>query len=185
MTVTEQYQKDFFEMHVAWRDEYIFVADAIADCLSFKTVVDFGCGNGYLIARMAERGRDVMGIDGSEHAEEYCSGMSVVDLTKPVNLGRRRDLVICTEVAEHLDEKFADVLIDSISRAARRWVFFSAAFPGSGGYRHVNEQPKQYWLDKFTKHKLGLRQDKTDEIMKIMEPIKDIWWFKNAYVLAR
>lgn len=28
-------------------------------------------------------------------------------------------------------------------------MLFSAATPGQGGYRHVNEQPHEYWLNRF------------------------------------
>jgi hypothetical protein len=70
------------------------------------------------------------------------------DLSFPFDLGRRFDLVQCLEVAEHLPERAADGLIDSIVRHGDV-VLFSAAVPGQGGTHHVNEQPVEYWRDKF------------------------------------
>jgi 2-polyprenyl-3-methyl-5-hydroxy-6-metoxy-1,4-benzoquinol methylase len=72
-----------------------------------NTVIDVGCGVGTWLAVLAENGvADVWGIDGDyvdrallEIPEER---FLPHDLTKPVRLERRFDLVLCLEVAEHL-----------------------------------------------------------------------------------
>ncbi len=69
-------------------------------------------------------------------------------LTDPFDLGRRFDLLQSLEVAEHIDAAYADVFIDSLVRHGDV-IFFSAAVPGQGGAHHVNEQPLQYWREKF------------------------------------
>ena len=66
--------------------------------------------------------------------------MRFADLCGRLELGRY-DLVICTEVAEHLLAEHADTLIENIDRAAAEWVFFTAAALGQRGFGHVNEQP--------------------------------------------
>jgi 2-polyprenyl-3-methyl-5-hydroxy-6-metoxy-1,4-benzoquinol methylase len=77
-----------------------------------------GCGNGFIIARLAQLGKEVTGIDGSLHAiasapEELRPRLITADLTQPLRLGNY-DLVICSEVAEHLEGQHADVLVDNI-----------------------------------------------------------------------
>ncbi len=42
----------------------------------------------------------------------------------------------------------ADYLIDLLAGCSDM-CFFSAAHPGQGGTLHLNEQPREYWLDKF------------------------------------
>jgi hypothetical protein len=32
------------------------------------------------------------------------------------------------------------------------YVIMSGATPGQGGYHHVNEQPREYWIDKFAEY---------------------------------
>ncbi len=54
------------------------------------------------------------------------------------------------EVAEHLEEQFADVFIDNITKLSDV-VVFSAAIPQQGGTHHVNEQWASYWTEKFRK----------------------------------
>ena len=55
------------------------------------------------------------------------------------------------EVAEHLDNQFADILVENIIRHGDI-ILFSAAQKGQGGKFHVNEQPIFYWVEKFAKH---------------------------------
>lgn len=58
------------------------------------------------------------------------------------------DLVVCLEVAEHLDFSLADALVDKLESLGNT-ILFSAAIPGQTGENHVNEQPHSFWLDKF------------------------------------
>ena len=107
MNASAAYQRSFFEMHIPWRGEYDAIADALANRLSFSSVLDLGCGNGYLIARLEQLGKSVSGVDGSVHVlecvpTELIPRIRIIDLTTSVRLGRF-DLVICSEVAEHLD----------------------------------------------------------------------------------
>src|ERR1700716_2872296 len=118
MDISATYDRSFFEAHVPWRGEYSLIAGAIAGRLSFSSVLDLGCGNGFLIARLAALGKDSAGIDGSAHpaalaAPECAASRQVSALTRPLGRGPR-DLVICSEVAEHLEPQHADVLVDNI-----------------------------------------------------------------------
>jgi len=65
-------------------------------------------------------------------------------------LNKKFDLAISMEVAEHLDESYADIFLDNICRHSDI-VLFSAAHIGQGGDGHINEQPMTYWIEKFEK----------------------------------
>jgi hypothetical protein len=58
------------------------------------------------------------------------------------------DVVISTEVAEHLPERVADAFVDALASQGDV-IVFTAATPGQGGLDHVNEQPHSYWIAKF------------------------------------
>ncbi len=82
---------------------------------------------------------------------------------------------MCTEVAEHLPESAADTLVETIVRHAKELILFSAATPGQGGYRHINEQPHEYWEKKFLEAGWAT-------VLTIREEIKDLdvsWWLKK------
>ena len=72
------------------------------------------------------------------------------NLEDDINLNEKFDLAISMEVAEHLKESSADTFIQTLCSSANV-VLFSAAHPGQGGDGHINEQPLEYWIEKFRK----------------------------------
>lgn len=179
--ISHDYDKKFFEMHEQWKDEYELVALSILENLEFETVVDLGCGNGFILSYLEQNGKDVDGIDGSANAT--FPGVEVIDISKPICIGKY-DLVICSEVAEHIEEKYADTLIDNICNASNGLIFFSAATPGHGGHLHINEQEHEYWINKFQKR--GFIPDEEITIkMRVDLSIISIWWFPANLIMFR
>jgi SAM-dependent methyltransferase len=184
------YDRGFFEAHVPWRQEYSLIAETIVRHLTFSSALDLGCGNGFLIARLALLGKIVDGVDGSSHsielaAPEIATRIQIRDLTQPLWL-RRRDIVLCSEVGEHLDPAHADMLVDNICVNARELVFFTAATPGQGGHAHINERPHEYWIDKFRSRCFSLDAATTDTIRReLSECITTLWWFTNNAMVFR
>lgn len=117
------------------------------------SIVDFGCGSGGWLVEAGALGiADRAGVDGPwvdvETLEIDPAIFTPVDLTAPLDLGRRFDLALCLEVAEHLPESAAPVLIDTLCAHAPVLVF-SAAIPGQGGEGHVNEAWPSFWCGLF------------------------------------
>jgi len=118
-----------------------------------NSVLDVGCGRGAWLRQWAASGvSDFVGVDGDyvqvDKLPFSADHFVAADLTRPLDLGRRFDLVQCLEVAEHLPLSAADTLIDSLVHHGDA-VLFSAAVPGQGGEFHVNEQPIAFWAEKF------------------------------------
>jgi SAM-dependent methyltransferase len=118
-----------------------------------RTVIDVGCGVGTWLAVLTESGvADVWGIDG-DYVDRSLLQIPQQrflphDLTMPIHLERRFDLVLCLEVAEHLPADSAPTLIGSLVSLGPV-VLFSAAIPYQGGTHHVNEQWPEYWARHF------------------------------------
>ena len=96
----------------------------------------------------------LLGLDQQKHADKLtvaASQFRVADLNRPVDTSEKFDLVVCIEVAEHLDKAAAAPLVRTLTRTAPV-VLFSAAPPGQGGHGHVNEQPRAYWHALFAQH---------------------------------
>ena len=115
----------------------------ISDTPSIRNILDVGCGKGAWLSQWRELyTKDIQGLDGSYVDKQTLlipkDNFLDVDLTDGFQLNRKFSLVQCLEVAEHLDEKFADILIKSIISHGDI-VSFSAAQPGQGGEHHVNE----------------------------------------------
>ncbi len=128
----------------------------VAGITSIASVVDFGCGQGAWLAVWKSLGvTDIVGIDGKHVRRESLliepEQFIVRDLTLPVSLGRRFDLVQSLEVAEHLPPTAAPLLVQTLITHGDM-VLFSAAVPGQGGEHHLNEQPYEYWRTLFQAH---------------------------------
>jgi SAM-dependent methyltransferase len=129
------------------------VIERLLPHLQVTSVLDVGCGLGAWLVTWKKHGlRDVFGIDGPKTPIEMLlipsSEFLPFDLSKPINVGRKFDLVTSLEVAEHLPERSSDTLVDSLVRHADL-IIFSAAIPGQGGHYHINEKNFAYWIRKF------------------------------------
>ena len=45
-----------------------------------------------------------------------------------------------------------------------KYVFCSAAYPGQGGYHHVNEQLSEYWIQKFNEYNFTFLEEELKQI---------------------
>lgn len=120
-----------------------------------NSIIDFGCAHGGWLKAWQDNGAtDLLGLDGDYVDREKLlidnQNFIPTDLSQPIVAKKKYDLAQCVEVAEHLPESSASILIKSITSHAPV-VLFSAAPPGQGGRGHINEQPYEYWRDLFAK----------------------------------
>jgi SAM-dependent methyltransferase len=117
-----------------------------------SSVLDVGCGVGGWVGTWLDSGADAIGVDGDYvPRDQLCIPADRFidrDLSAPLELGRRFDLVTCLEVVEHLPEQAAPTIVDSLCRHADV-IAFSAAVPGQGGTGHVNERWPTFWAKLF------------------------------------
>ena len=148
------------------------------------TVLDVGCGIGAWLSVWALAGSEILGVDG-----QYLDDSKILipvdrfvsyDLTLPLNLGRRFDLVTCLEVLEHLDEQAGQRLVGSLTSHGEV-IVFSAASPGQGGTHHVNNRWPSYWARIFANY--GYR---------VIDPFRSLiwgderisWWYRQNLLVA-
>ena len=125
----------------------------ILELVKPKNVIDIGCGLGVWLYVFQEYGvSDIMGIDGDWvnknnlliQKNQFFSW----DLTNPIELDNKFDLVVSLEVGEHLPENSAEIFVESLIKLGNV-IFFSAAIPLQGGTNHMNEQWQEYWVKLF------------------------------------
>ena len=71
-------------------------------------------------------------------------GPHVIDLSEPIDLGKKFDWVLSLEVGEHLPKKFERIFIENLDRHNLRGIVLSWDLKGQGGYGHFNEQSNEY-----------------------------------------
>ena len=148
------YSSEFFDyIDAGSRASAGIVARLLLREMPIGSLLDVGSGHGAWVAEwMCSGVTDVLAIDG----DYVNSGQLTIpqdkfrahDLSTPLHLDRRFDLVQSLEVAEHIAAEHADLFVDNLVRHGDV-VLFSAAVPHQGGEHHVNEQPPQYWRERF------------------------------------
>ncbi len=128
------------------------------------SVVDVGCGTGAILLEFQARGVKVLGLERAPAAIEILKGRKIdflpFDVERDCTIPFKADLVMSTEVAEHLPEALADRFVELLSRISDK-LAFTAATPGQGGTDHLNEQPVEYWIEKFERKGLIFQEELT------------------------
>ena len=152
-SITRKYDNLFYEEHTSLKPGYIELAKEVMLWFTPTSVCDLGCGNGFLIEYLYDNGVSITGVEGNSTSLKFMSEkirerILIRDLMLEHDLGRY-DLVISTEVAEHLPKSGATTFVRNITRTGEKSILFSAAPPGQWGDGHINCQPKSFWVAKF------------------------------------
>lgn len=150
------------------------------------SILDVGCGHGdWLQAAMDLGITDVYGCDGPwiDTAQLVIpqDRFHRAVLDRPLDFGRSFELALSTEVGEHVACSDARHLVQTLASHADL-VFFGAAIPQQGGYRHINEQWQSWWAAQFQEH--GLIAFDLVRPLIWDEPI-DFWYKQNGIVYVR
>jgi len=181
----KQYTSDFFEvqMPISLRSARV-ILPKIFKVVKPNSILDVGCGTGVWLSVAQELGvNEIIGVDG-----DYVNRNSLAispnnflakDLKIPFNLNKKFEMVICSEVAEHLPFDVANSFITTLTLHSD-CILFSAAAPGQGGTYHINEQPQQFWVDIF-KEKGFLPIDLLRKDIWVIPGVD--WWYKQNMML--
>ena len=74
------------------------------------------------------------------------------------------DFVQSFEVAEHIEEEYADIFLYNLIKNDPDTVLLTAAPPDQHGFQHVNCQEKKYWITKMKDKDYLFNQDLLNEI---------------------
>lgn len=129
---------------------------AVVMQFQLKKVLDIGCGHGILVEYLTRLGVHAVGMDFSEHTNHQVRGNAV---SLPFG-DKVFDMVVSTDLLEHLEEGDVHVAIEECKRVAWRQAHFvcpsEIADEHSYGY-HLTDKPLEWWVNTFSKHGLGVQ----------------------------
>lgn len=187
----ELYSEEYFANAIdggAAKSAPIIAADLI-EAIHPRSVVDVGCGTGQLLMAFRDQQVPGRGLEFAPAGIKICKsrGLDVqrfdIEHDQPVDW--RADLVVSTEVAEHLPPHAADRYVDLLCGIAAT-VFITAAIPGSTGTDHVNEQPNSYWIEKFSRRGYQFMEDQSHRWRREWKAknVQD-WYYASAMLFKK
>lgn len=128
----------------------------------FPSILDYGCGRGYLAKALPWA------------IWEY--DPAIPEKAEPP---RAADLVLCTDVLEHIEPEKLDYVLDDLRRCTKAvgffWIHTGAATKTlpDGRNTHLIQKPRQWWAKRIKKHfnlEKMIVADKTPEVGFIVYP---------------
>jgi len=197
------YDQEFFRMHANNMPAYEELARLIDEANNYhheKSVIDIGCGHGFLVESLRQRGyTNSYGLEGSSSAEvvwpeQYRSYYTIGDVTdKQTGLSiKEADLVCSFEIGEHIDRRYTKQYIQLLTQNKPRMIFFGAAtlYQDCGlNPTHVNEQPFSYWINHFQDEQYRLDILLTVQARNSMfgnaQVFSNAWWYPKNILVFR
>ena len=169
------------------RPDYRRLAASLGELLDFDSIVDVGCANAFLLEAFGEGGKEIAGIELSPAALEVLDPhiRDAVQIGDFAELRGTYDLVCCVEVAEHIPPERSLDLVATITGAARKWIYFTAAPPGQGGHGHINCRPHEEWIAELSAQGWVVDQERTDALRSDLERLQRATWLRgNSFILG-
>lgn len=108
------------------------------------SVLDVGCANGVLLHLLQQNGYDVCGVDCNRDALKIAERLLGVGkvfhlniLDAKLDLNKKFDVVVCTDVIEHFHEKELRVLIQNITRHCKSGGHIILSFPSAAYVAYI------------------------------------------------
>lgn len=145
MLITAQYAQLNAQLHADRPDygtsgrRWAPVVAALADAVKAKEILDYGCGKQTLAAALADR--QVLGYDPAVPALSKSPAPA--------------DVVVCTDVLEHVEPNCIDDVLDDLCRVTARVALITVATRpaiktlADGRNAHLTVQPFTWWREHF------------------------------------
>jgi SAM-dependent methyltransferase len=170
-----------------FRRDYQRLAASLLARLEFDNVLDIGCANGFLLEAFQGAGKRIGGVELSPAAvavlpESVAPLVTIGDFSMTSGCW---DLVCCVEMAEHIEPRRSVDLVDVVSGAASRHVYFTAAPPGQPGRGHVKCRAHGEWLGWFATRGWVLDCKGTEALRADLGGLTQAVWLRSNSLLLR
>ena len=154
-----------------------------------KYVLDVGCGSGQWLDEYRKHDVKTKGVEGSNNAwpamsyetKEVVTQWDLRDTIQEEDYNI--DFAQSFEVAEHIEEEYADIFLHNLIKDDPDTILRTAAPPDQHGFQHVNCQEREYWMTKMKNNGYLSNQDLLSEIKSWDRPEAcPFWWPQNLMV---
>lgn len=129
--------------------EFYEVISSVFDMNSVRSIIDVGCADGNLIGIIKENNPhiNVTGVEYFEYHKKYAKS-SIVDSIKILDIrddlpddlkDQKFDIVICTEIAEHIEPEFTQKFLSNLKSLTGQFLIMTWSRHGGEKERHKDE----------------------------------------------
>lgn len=178
--MNREFEKKYYNQSILWekdllkkeadRERIIEIIKTIPQ--EVETILDVGCGNGSLVNSIYQKFKKVVGVDLSEEALTHVKSEKVLsDVSNLCFPDKSFDLVVCSEVLEHLREEDYLQTIKEIERVAKRYIILTV--PNNENLRKSSEicPDCQKWFHP-SYHQRSFKKKELETIFKKFNLIK-------------
>lgn len=141
------------KLHHNFKDPKIIIEEILKH-FHPKKVIDLWCWLGAFVKTFQDHWIDAYWVNWPRVEKDKLvmneDRLIIKNLEEFCDFKKWYDMAITIEVAEHIDAKYADNFIKTITSCADI-IIFSAAIPWQWWFKHVNEQSPEYREEKFNK----------------------------------
>lgn len=147
----------------------------IAQVLEPVSVLDIGCGPGMHVRELNALNVNAKGID----SDPRVVGLSNLNQVSVFDNKDSADLVLCLEMAEHIDAQYQVDIVKAVSKATERYLIWTAAVPGQGGVGHINCRPVHFWETLFAEQGMHRNNVVERSLRMYIREGYHMGWFAN------
>ena len=168
-----------------YKPDYRILASVLFNNLSFESVLDVGCAQGFLLDPLMEYGVNIKGVELSKDALQFTPDKvrPYIEIGDFSEAGGSYDLVCCVEVAEHIKPARSEEIVNKLGSLSKHYIYFTAAPPGQDGLGHINCRPHEEWIELFNQSNYVLNESITKEIRSDLEQLEYAEWLQNNSLL--
>ena len=167
---------------------------------NINSFCDVGCATGHILYNLKTLyNTKVCGYEYfSYHKEsEYCKeeikkDIIIYDIRDPLPDNMEKyEIVNCSEVGEHIDEMFADILIENCKKLSSKYIIFT--WSSHGGdlephcdplHQHLNPLPRDKYIELMLKHDLKPNMELTNCFLNESKFKKDFYfWWRESFIV--
>lgn len=178
---------------------------AYYDCLNatfnlgeIESFCDVGCATGHLLYYL--KSQHNISVKGYEYFDYHknsplCKVKESIEIydirdVLPDNV-EQYDIVNCTEIGEHIEKEFADVLIENTKKLSKKYIIFTWSSHGGEKERHLdphhqhlNPLSRSEYLKLMKKHNLKENTHLTNRFLNESKKYSHFYtWWRESFVI--
>jgi len=166
-----------------------------------NSVCDVGCATGHLIyfLKTYKSNLNVMGYEYFKYHKDsiYCKqlihdNIEIYDIRDnlPTNV-KKYDIVNCSEVGEHIDKQYANILIENAKRLSNKYIIFTWSSHGGEherhcdpNHQHLNPLSRDKYIELMKRHNLTPNVELTDKFLTYSRSLKNFYsWWRESFII--